>query len=111
MFSARFRRYYTWQQNSKNVAVCSLMLGIPIPELFLMLPCLEMNGQKHTTSVSSDDCCVLGCDMFADIRSDLSPSGTSSLLRNVDRSVAGNAWSHRWRLWWLRAGRSGAWTQ
>jgi len=40
MFSARFRRDNTWQDNSKNVVVCSLVLGIPVPGLFFMLSCL-----------------------------------------------------------------------
>lgn len=52
---------------------------------------MSFNEQaKHTKSFSSDDRCGLGCDMFADIRSNLSPTRASSLLRNVDRSVAGN---------------------
>ena len=36
---------------------------------------MSFNEQaKHTMSVSSDDRCVLGRDMFADIRSNLSPA-------------------------------------
>jgi hypothetical protein len=108
MFSARFHRDYTWKENSKNVAVCSLMLGIPVSEF--VFDVMSFNEQaKHTTSINPDDRCVLGCDMFADIRSNLSPPGASSLIRNVDRSVAGTTLSRRWRLWWLRAGWSGAW--
>ena len=110
MFSARFRRYYTWQQNSKNVVVCSLMLGIPVPELFLMLSCLLMNWQ-NTRRRS-----VLMIALFWD--ETCSPTfgvicpllGPAVYYEKLNRSVAGSAWSRRCRLWWLQAGRSGAWT-
>lgn len=80
MFSARFRRYYTWQQNSKNVAVSSLVLGIPVPRAIFDV--MSFNEQtKHKKSVCSDDRCGLGCDMFADIRSNLSRTGASSAAK------------------------------
>jgi len=66
------------------------MLGIPVPELFLMLLCLLMNRQNTRSrsvlmiAVVWDVTCSQAFGVICP------PTGASSLLRNVDRFVAGN---------------------